>query len=223
MLRTTAPPLGRVYPNSAVPLYVQVKNILREEALATLGQDTPLPSELALVQCFGISRGTIRQVMLELERDGILYRPQGRGTCVRLAAQVRVMISVRLKEVARPDARFHFDVTRFIPDDEHLTAYSADETISMRFPNPYIRNAPTTVHVQEMDGTAERIVTPSYDEAFRLEWRHFYECLMNGTEPITNAQGAREDIAWLRDLVRAGINAQNSTAHAITRTPPTPP
>ena len=101
-----------------------------------------------------------------------------------------------------------FDVNRTWWD-EHLTAYGADETVSVRFPNPYIRNAPTTVHILEMDGdgTAERTITPSYDEAFRVEWRHFYDCVMSGQTPVTDAQGARDDIALLRDITLAGLTA----------------
>jgi predicted dehydrogenase len=99
-----------------------------------------------------------------------------------------------------------FDVNRTW-FDERLTAHGTDETVSVRFPNPFIRNVPTTVHILEMDGdgTAERIVTPSYDEAFRLEWQHFHECVVNGQTPVTDAQGARDDIALLRDVTLAGI------------------
>jgi predicted dehydrogenase len=97
--------------------------------------------------------------------------------------------------------------------DEYMTAYGADEAVTVRFPNPYVRNAPTTVHIQEMDGgrPTEKVVTPGIDEPFRAEWQHFYDCVVNGRQPITDAHGAREDIALLRDVARAGLASSAST------------
>ena len=41
-----------------------------------------LPSERELCDEFNVSRGTARQALAELEKAGIVYRKQGRGTFV---------------------------------------------------------------------------------------------------------------------------------------------
>jgi predicted dehydrogenase len=88
--------------------------------------------------------------------------------------------------------------------DEELTVYGGDRTVTVQFPNPYVRYAPTLVRVQEMDGTAhaERTVTASYDEAFRREWRHFHECVTTGAAPRTGAADGLRDVEILRAIVR---------------------
>lgn len=64
-----------------VPKYVRV----REELLQLLKSgaippDERLPSEHELAERFGVSRQTLRQSLGELEREGLVYRVQGKGT-----------------------------------------------------------------------------------------------------------------------------------------------
>jgi predicted dehydrogenase len=88
--------------------------------------------------------------------------------------------------------------------DEELTAFGSGQTVTVRFPNPYVRYAPTLVRVHEMDGTAdvERTITASYDEAFRREWRHFHHCVSTGAPPRTGAADGLRDVEILRAIVR---------------------
>jgi GntR family transcriptional regulator len=68
---------------SKLPLYQQLYDILRGEL--TRDQWKPgdmLPAESELMQRFGVSRITVRQVLDMLVRDGLIYRQQGRGTFV---------------------------------------------------------------------------------------------------------------------------------------------
>jgi GntR family transcriptional regulator len=68
---------------SKLPLYQQLYDILRGELVR--GQWKPgdiLPAESELMQRFGVSRITVRQVLDMLVRDGLIYRQQGRGTFV---------------------------------------------------------------------------------------------------------------------------------------------
>ena len=53
--------------------------------------------------------------------------------------------------------------------DEQLTAYGKSETISIAFPNPYVKYAPTTVTIQcNEDGSPiTKVVPASHEEAFR--------------------------------------------------------
>ncbi len=70
-------------PDSKQPLYHQVYEALRGCILR--GEWLPgslLPSENELVERYDLSRGTIRQALGVLVRDGLVYRRQGRGTYV---------------------------------------------------------------------------------------------------------------------------------------------
>lgn len=73
----TAPELN---PDSGVPLYRQIKDILREEiSSGSAHADEPM-TEAKLIQRFGVSLAPIRQALSELTREGFVYRKQGKGT-----------------------------------------------------------------------------------------------------------------------------------------------
>lgn len=69
--------------NSDVPLYLQARDLLTQCILdGEWDVGSPLPSEHDLCVQLGISRGTLRQALAELERQGFVRREQGRGTFV---------------------------------------------------------------------------------------------------------------------------------------------
>ncbi len=92
--------------------------------------------------------------------------------------------------------------------DEELTVYGSAQTVSIQFPNPYVRYAPAYVRVQEMDGTAHtsNTIATSFDEAFRREWQHFHHCVTTGTAPRTGAADGLRDIQILRAIVRCAAD-----------------
>lgn len=68
---------------SPLPIYYQLKEILRENVVA--GEWKPgemIPSERELSEQYEISRMTARQALGELTKEGVLYREQGKGTFV---------------------------------------------------------------------------------------------------------------------------------------------
>lgn len=65
--------------NGAVPMYVQVAEILDDEVKARNGAHFALPSEGELSREFGVSRVTIRQALKQLETRGVIYSEHGRG------------------------------------------------------------------------------------------------------------------------------------------------
>lgn len=68
---------------SSTPLYRQLKHkILQLIATGTLGADTPLPTEQALCDTFGLSRATVRRCFKDLVDEGYVTRRRGRGTFV---------------------------------------------------------------------------------------------------------------------------------------------
>jgi predicted dehydrogenase len=88
--------------------------------------------------------------------------------------------------------------------DQHLAVYTEAGVVSIDLPNPYIRNAPTTVRVQtsEGDSPATMTVPVSHDSPFRREWMHFADCIRNDREPLTNAEDARADVEIALEIVR---------------------
>ncbi|WP_328347453.1 winged helix-turn-helix domain-containing protein [Micromonospora sp. NBC_00421] len=70
-------------PDGPVPVYRQVANILAERiASGDLAAHRPISSEAAIVQEFGVARGTARRAVAELRERGLVYTVPQRGTYV---------------------------------------------------------------------------------------------------------------------------------------------
>ena len=54
--------------------------LLAEIKRGAFGKDKPLPGDLELMNRFGVSRGTVRMALLELQRQGLIRRRRGLGT-----------------------------------------------------------------------------------------------------------------------------------------------
>jgi GntR family transcriptional regulator len=65
--------------NGALPMYVQVAEILDAEVKSRRGVPFALPSEGELSREFGVSRVTVRQALKQLETRGVIYSEHGRG------------------------------------------------------------------------------------------------------------------------------------------------
>lgn len=74
---------AEVNKDSPVPLYYQIKEILKEKIESgVLEPNERLPSERDLQNKHGISRMTARRALTELESEGYAYREQGKGSYV---------------------------------------------------------------------------------------------------------------------------------------------
>ncbi len=126
--------------DSPVPVYYQIASALRQRiADGEWRKGNQLPPEPELAKAFGVSRMTLRQALVELEGDNIIVRRRGAGTFVNQSFlditeaamplpmgrserpqsrkdELRLQVWAALREVARPDARFHWDFTQFVPD-----------------------------------------------------------------------------------------------------------
>ena len=73
--------MTRLNRNHPQPLYAQLKDSLRADILAgKLRAHQQLPSERELCARFRVSRMTVRQALLDLTRDGLIYSRIGKGT-----------------------------------------------------------------------------------------------------------------------------------------------
>lgn len=69
---------------SAVPLYIQLKEIIKGQIAEGILQEGKLiPSERKLCSIYNISHITVRQALVELTEENILFRVPGRGTYVK--------------------------------------------------------------------------------------------------------------------------------------------
>lgn len=88
---------------------------------------------------------------------------------------------------------------------ETLEVYGSRERVLASFPTGFARGLPSTVtvHGMEADGTPWRKELSWHDNPFKLELRHFRDCVLNGRAPITSGRDAVHDIALVRDIVLA--------------------
>jgi len=103
---------------ASLPIYRQLKEIIKEKIGD--GKFRPgdrIPTEYELCEQFGISRAPVRQALLELVNEGVLYRQQGSGTFVNhhrgeTALSLRVIVtedlwipSLEVETLGRPQLR----------------------------------------------------------------------------------------------------------------------
>ncbi len=73
----------KIYKDSVIPLYHQLKEILRAQILTRIYKPhQQIPSEHELQKTYGLSRATIRKAIDGLVRDGLIYRLHGKGSFV---------------------------------------------------------------------------------------------------------------------------------------------
>jgi GntR family transcriptional regulator len=87
LLRSVGPEeplLGGVDRRSPIPLHFQIRALLIEMIeRGDVHTGAPLPSERVLAERYGISLAPIRQAILDLVKEGVLYRVRGQGTFLR--------------------------------------------------------------------------------------------------------------------------------------------
>ena len=72
------------------PLYQQLRDILVDAIESgKWGPNEKIPSENNLSATYGLSRMTVRAVLTDLVKEGLLYRVQGKGTYV--AEKIRTL------------------------------------------------------------------------------------------------------------------------------------
>ncbi|MEV4568529.1 GntR family transcriptional regulator [Nonomuraea sp. NPDC049419] len=85
----------------AQPAYATLADDLRQRIAS--GEYPPggmIPSETALMQAYGVARGTVRQALAELEREGLVVSQMGRGRRVHGQATPDAKPTTRYEEVA---------------------------------------------------------------------------------------------------------------------------
>lgn len=76
--------MNELDPQSIVPLYKQLKDLLLQEIKEGIYKaNQKIPTELELSEKYQISRMTVRKALAELVEEGVLAKKQGKGTFVQ--------------------------------------------------------------------------------------------------------------------------------------------
>jgi len=88
--------------------------------------------------------------------------------------------------------------------EEEMVVFGDNETVSISFPSPFLKNAATKVSVREMEGETitYKEYLSSFDEAFKLELKYFYQVITEDIPILTTAYEAKEDIQLLTKMVK---------------------
>jgi predicted dehydrogenase len=99
------------------------------------------------------------------------------------------------------------DLPGFTNYKMEFACYGPDKRVTLNFPSPFLRSAPTTLEVEGGDnGTARSWRTEevtSYDSAFKAELVAFHDCVVTGRAPETDADDALHDIAICQSIIRS--------------------
>ena len=99
----------------SAPIYERIKDQIRRQIVTgELNPGDAVPSEYALAEKFGVSRGQTRQALRDLEMEGFLIRERGRGSFVAPANQWNAMDgshSLRTLVVAMPQSTDPYNVS----------------------------------------------------------------------------------------------------------------
>jgi predicted dehydrogenase len=197
---------------SPIEPYVRHYNLHRggppaPELVASFAKDSEARYTRAIGEADDLARWAYNNVLLnslvhELnamrgllgEPDELQYadiREAGLTIVFRYGATQVVLLWVDLPGIARYQMEFAF--------------YSPDRRITLSFPSPFLRSAPTLL-IDET-GTpryaetqrAEQVI--SYHESFKEELIHFHDCVTAGKQPVTSAEDTLHDIALCQSVV----------------------
>ncbi len=110
----------------------------------------------------------------------------------RFPGDVRVVMNW----ISLPGLANYEETVRFIGPERRVT---------LTFPSPYLRHAPTALAIERMDGESHVVErhTVGYEEAFRAELYAFRESVLAGRPADPGVDDAIGDAKWIASLARA--------------------
>ena len=109
-----------------------------------------------------------------------------------------------------PTAAIHWlevpEMTRYSME---FSLYAANGRVTLTFPSPYLRNAPTMLCVESGDAddvaSWRRDEVTSYESGFKVELRTFHDALTGGPV-VTDGADALKDIALCQAIIRCAVD-----------------
>jgi predicted dehydrogenase len=115
---------------------------------------------------------------------------------------VEVSGTLRGDGAGRYGLRWHY-LPGYPAYHETVAIHHDHGSLELRFPSPYLMNAPTTLTCLSRVGTTERrTVHQDVAEAFERQLVAFHRFVTQGEPPLTGLQGAMEDIVTAQRIVR---------------------
>lgn len=110
-------------------------------------------------------------------------------------------VGVSMSWISVPGLKHYEETLRFVGDDRRVT---------LVFPSPYIRHAPTPLSIEKADGDGLVVEshTVSYEEAFRAELQAFRRHVVDGSAPSPSVEDALGDARWIHAIARAYAPAE---------------
>lgn len=130
--------MDRALKENGLPLYYQIKeiilNMIENEQLKP-GDLIPPEREICKIQ--GVSRMTVNKALMELVKDGVLYREQGRGTFVAAPKQYQRLS--QLKGFSEQmESKGHTTATKIITFDIKEATHQIKELLELSKEKEYV-------------------------------------------------------------------------------------
>ena len=164
---------------------------------ATVGAGAPLAVRVALFVLLTSlihDVNVLRGVLGEPEEVLSAYTWRGgmaQTSLTRFAGDVRVLMNW----ISVPGLAHYEETLRFVGPERRVT---------LTFPSPYLRHAPTALAIERMDGESHVVErhTVSYEEAFRAELHQFHESVRTGRPADPGVDDAVGDARWIDAIAR---------------------
>ncbi|KAL3460374.1 hypothetical protein BJX64DRAFT_278563 [Aspergillus heterothallicus] len=98
--------------------------------------------------------------------------------------------------------------------DAHIEIYGAEKIVRINYDTPYVKGLPTTMTVREKttgprgeECYQERYVRTTYEDSYTVEFKAWYDSIINGQPTKTTIEDARNDVDIIRMLLRAGFQS----------------
>ena len=152
--------------NSPKPLYQQLKDILVDAIDSEKWKaNEKIPSENELSSIYGLSRMTVRSVLTDLVKEGLLYRVQGKGTFV---AEKIVTVSPSYIGIREQLEKMGYEVeTRIVECQEERSSETVAKKLNL-LPGEsvfkikrvrYIKGDPISLHISYINARYKEKLT----------------------------------------------------------------
>ncbi|KXJ96066.1 hypothetical protein Micbo1qcDRAFT_231189 [Microdochium bolleyi] len=103
--------------------------------------------------------------------------------------------------------------------DAHLEVYGRDKIVRVQYDTPYIKGLPVTLHITEAAGPGsgelrQTTIRKTYEDPYTIEWRRFWEFVVEGKAVKTTAEDALQDLEVFTMIVRHGAGGNSSAAQS---------
>jgi predicted dehydrogenase len=126
-----------------------------------------------------------------------------------IGADLRVPVWTALLKYENFSVVYESGINAVPTFDAHIEIYTADKIVRINYDTPYVKGLPTTITIREkVEGTAayqERIVRPTYEDSYTVEFREWYECITQGRTAKTSTEDARKDLDIFKMLMQASF------------------